>query len=133
MPHTAAAAAASGSTSPRPTTWWAAGVGTAPDLSMAGRFLRFVDRHETRHAFRLIHDTQDRPAVKIYGPLEQHADQLLRMNRARYLWVTTLTASGSRLASGRSLKYIKILPASRWLWRHRVNSQVRSPWMLLLL
>jgi hypothetical protein len=85
MPTSRQPDGAGGGASTPPTRWWAGGVGAPADPRMADRFLRFLSPDEPQHAFRLIHDTdRTRPAVKLYGTLDQHLQQLLRMNAQGY-------------------------------------------------
>ena len=93
---------------------WVAGVGTKPDLSMAGRFLRFLDADASAFAFRLIHDRdRERPALNLYGPLERHQAQLLRMNAAGYGVFLTVNATDGYGVKAQNVQRIRAVFADQ--------------------
>ena len=64
---------------------WAGGKPLPVNPDSARAFLRWLDPTNDQHAFRLFHETdRTRPAVKLYGTLDQHLQQLERMNAQGY-------------------------------------------------
>ena len=75
---------------------WADGKRLPTNPDSAQRFLRWLDPSTDTFAFRCFHETdRTRPAVKLWGTLDQHWQQLDRLNRDGYgVFVTVNETDG---------------------------------------